>query len=288
MENWINRVFCEDNLIILKQLPANSIDLIYIDPPFFTQTEFEDFTDIWKNITKYIEFMKVRIQEMYRILKSTGTFYLHCDFHADGYLRVLCDSIFKRDPQNVIIWKRYGGVKNNASKKYSCQTDTILFYTKSDNFTFKIQYRELTKDQIKHEYKYRDKNGRRYALLRGGVYQNTGISKKKYLDECKGSPITSLWDDENLILNTSSSEDTGYSTQKPEALLKRIIKASSNEGDIILDTFCGSGTTLVVAKQFNRKYIGIDQNPKAIDITNNRLKSVIQYKTFTNLLKKEE
>lgn len=129
----------------------------------------------------------------------------------------------------------------------------------------------MTEGYIKGEYKYVDEQGRRYALLRGRSYQQTGEHKRKYLDEALGSPVTTLWDDEGLQLNTSSAERADFDTQKPIALLERIIATSSNEGELVADFFCGSGTTLLASEKLNRRWIGTELGKVGIQVTRGRL-----------------
>lgn len=274
MTEWINHTICGENLAILKQLPDNFIDLVYIDPPFFTQCDFKDFTDSWHNLTEYLEFMKVRIQELYRILKMTGTFYLHCDYHADGYLRTLCDQIFGYSNFQCVVYWHY--TTGGASKSmFSIKTDTIFIYTKGNTWTFNY-------NAIKKPYNTTTLE----RLHRNGARTTNSETIAKIVSGEIGRTPDNVWDIPSIQGNSTEYYD--YATQKPEILLNQIIKASSNEGDIILDCFCGSGTSVVVAKRLNRKYIGIDKNSNAIEICNNRLKSVIQYQTLSNLLKKEE
>lgn len=286
---WTNRLIYGDNLLTLQALlagdPASGlpslrgkVDLIYIDPPFDSKADYRTkitlpsgdvnqppsildqfaYADLWeKGTISYLEYMYPRLLLMRELLSERGSIYVHIDWHIGAYMKVILDDIFgKENFRNEIVWKKYSGVKNQASKKYTTQTDSIYWYSKGELTTFNIQYRSMTQAYIDAEYKYTDENGRRYALLRGRGYQNNGgEAKRKYLDENPGSPITSLWDDNNLQLNTSSAERLGYATQKPESLLERIIKASSNEGDLVCDFFGGSGTTAVVAERLGRRWI---------------------------------
>ena len=294
-----------DNLGILKELESECIDLIYLDPPFFTQKDWEDFDDRWADIDEYVSFLKVRCEEMYRILKPTGSFYLHCDENASHYIKVMLDDLFGRTRfKGEIVWRRHA--RRSDGKKWGCIHDTILFYTKSKDYTWNNIYTPLTEEYINSTYSHKDENGR-YGLLSvcntkaGGYEYSLGIGeimpkngyrmpqqtarqwikdgilviekgkkprKKSYLHQSKGIKVNSLFLD---IKKDSSNQ---YSTQKPEALLERIIAASSNAEDTILDPFCGSGTTLVAAKKLGRKYVGIDENKRAIGITRERLRSI--------------
>ena len=258
----------------------------------------------------YLVHMTQRIVEIHRVLKPTGSFYLHCDPTASHYLKLVCDAVFcgqGGDYVNEIIWKRADTVKGNTgqgSKVFDRNTDTILFYTKSTNYSYTAQYREYTDKYIKDFYKNADVDGRRYQLISmtgpGGeskgnpIYPVMGVSrhwryskekmaelidaglvvqtspaavprKKLYLDDGKGVPIQSLWDDISA-LHSQAAERLGYPTQKPEALLERIIRASSNEGDVVLDAYCGCGTTVAVAQRLNRQWIGIDVTYQSIAV----------------------
>ena len=290
--NWMNRLIYGDNLLAMQALLAGDastglpslrgkVDLIYIDPPFDSKADYRTkinlpgtdiqqkptvieqfaYADTWEQGTiSYLRMLCPRLLLMKELLSDHGSIYVHIDWHIGAYVKVLMDEIFGKDNfRNEIIWKKYSGVKNQASSKYTTQTDTIYWYSKTDIVCFNMQYRPMSQKYIDDEYKYYDEKGRRYALLRGRGYQNNGgEAKRKYLEDNPGSPITSLWDDDNLQLNTSSSERLGYATQKPEALLERIIKASSNEGDLVCDFFGGSGTTAAVAERLGRRWITCD------------------------------
>ncbi|MFX1437321.1 MAG: DNA-methyltransferase [Promethearchaeota archaeon] len=255
-----------DNLEFLKQIESDLIDLIYIDPPFFSGVDYEEFSDLWNSLEEYLNFMKKRITEMYRVLKKTGSFYCHCDPSAAFEIKTLCDKIFGREHfRREIIWNvgSVSGFKSQV-KGWVRQHDTILYYTKSEKFTFNKQYTPYKEDYIKKMFRYRDVDGRLYRKRRGG---------KQYLDEKLGNAIGDVWNDiYSFQTITRSKEYLAYPTQKPEKLLERIILASSNEGNIVADFFCGTGTTLAVANRLNRKWIGVDNNPKAIDLCRKRLK----------------
>jgi DNA modification methylase len=262
----------------------------------------------------YLTMMAPRLVELHRKLKDTGSLYLHCDPTASHYLKMLLDATFgPLNFRNEIIWKRADTVKGNfgqGSKRFDGNTDTILFYRKSDENIFNPLFKEYTEDYIKAFYKYIEpKTGRQYRLISmtgpGGAakgnpyYEVMGVSRywryskkkmqelidagmvvqtskgavpqrKQYLDEGKGVPIQSLWDD-IPALHSQAAERLGYPTQKPEALLERIIKASSNEGDIVLDPFCGCGTSISVAEGLHRKWMGIDITHLAISVIKSRL-----------------
>jgi site-specific DNA-methyltransferase (adenine-specific) len=238
-----------------------------------------------KPMMSYLTYMSQRIVEMHRILKETGSLYLHCDPTASHYLKSLLDSIFgKNNFRNEIIWcyksrpqsKRYFGKKH----------DTILFYSKGGEYTFHWEAiaRPLSDETIK-KYKWTDLSGRKYRLQGRGISGSPIRSAKDvdpqwektnpewvvrdYLDEKIGVSLEDWWQID--IINQSSKERTGYPTQKPLALLKRIILASSNEGDIVMDPFCGCATTCVAAQQLDRKWIGIDIEKQAVKVLVQRL-----------------
>ena len=207
----------------------------------------------------YLVMMGIRLVEMHRILKPTGSLYLHCDSAASHYLKLLLDAVFGHaNYRNEIIWRKYAGRKNNAKHKFATQTDTILFYAKSKDAVFNPLFEPISDKEIEKKYRYTDDDGRRYRLSWGRHYQMTGEQRRIYLDEQPGAAIGSLWAEDGLQLNTSTRERAGYPTQKPIALYKRIIQASSNEGDLVLDPFCGCGTTLLAAEALNRRWLGID------------------------------
>jgi len=261
----INEVYLVDNLDLMKEIEPKFIDLIYIDPPFYSGVDYKEFSDVWSSLDQYLEFMRVRIREMCRILKETGSFYMHCDSSAMFDLKPICDEIFGRDKfRREIIWNvgSVSGFKSQVNG-WVRQHDSILYYTKSDDFTFNRQYIPYRKEYIKKMFRYKDEEGRLYRKRRGG---------KQYLDEKPGRVVGDVWNDIfSFQTTTRSKEYTGYPTQKPEKLLERIILSSSNEGDIVADFFCGSGTTLIVASNLNRKWIGTDVNPNAIKLTKQRL-----------------
>ena len=304
LQGWTNKLIWGDNKLVVSSLlngpmrraieNVGGLKLVYIDPPFAVGADFgfdiaiggdsvtkkqsviEEiaYRDTWgRGISSYLSMMYERLRLIHDLLADDGSIYVHCDWRVSSVMRLMLDEIFGKDNfRNEIIWKKYSGIKNQATKKYTTQTDSILWYSKSDDVLFNTQYRPMSQKYIDAEYKYTDEMGRRYALLRGRNYQNNGgEAKRKYLDENSGSPITSLWAEDNLQLNTSSSERLGYPTQKPEALLERIIKASSNEGDLVADFFCGSGTTAAVAEKLGRKWITCDLGRFAIHTTRKRL-----------------
>ncbi len=270
------------------------------------------------SLLAYLVSMTLRIAEIHRVLKPTGSFYMHCDSSASHYLKIILDSIFcarKGNFQNEIIWVRSTNPKGSQfdNKKYSAFTDTILYYTKTEDSYLNIDSirRPLTKEELEKKYDRFDEFGRFTdgPIIRGAsmgerpnlVYEYKGYTPDKYgwrvekskLKEIdkqnnlgwssngkpfrkhrpendKGEPLGNIWNDISLI-NSQAAERLGYPTQKPEALLERIIKASSKEGDIILDAYCGCGTTVAVAERLNRNWIGIDITYQSISLILKRL-----------------
>ncbi len=238
----------------------------------------------------YLVAMTLRIAEIHRVLKPTGSFYLHCDPNASHYLKLVLDSIFCSqggDYKNELIWKRRTNTVKAITKSFSRLNDVIYFYVKSaKNYYFEIQYEDYPTEYIKR-FKYQDEYGQyRWQVM--ATYSQERLEQlkkenkvrfsptakypefKQYLHELKGIPVTNLWTDIDM-LNSQSRERLGYPTQKPEALLERIIKASSQENDVILDAFLGGGTTISIAQRLKRQWIGIDLTYRSIGITLKRL-----------------
>ena len=220
--------------------------------------------------------MRERLIELKRVLKKSGSIFLHCDSSASHYLKVLMDEVFgENNFQNEIIWtyRRW----SNSRKGLLPAHQTIFFYSKSNRFSFNYEYGEYSPttnlDQILQE---RDRNDGGKSIYKRGDDGTVVLAKEK-----KGVPISDVW--EIPFLNPKAKERTGYPTQKPIELLERIIRISTNEGDCVLDPFCGSGTTLVAAKLLGRKYIGIDINPDAIELCKERI--AVPFKTESMLLK---
>jgi DNA modification methylase len=272
-----NVIYCGDCLKKLKDIPDESVDLIYIDPPFssnrnyvafWEEQEKRHFEDRFENVQAYAEYMRPRLFELYRVLKSTGSFYYHCDWHASHYIKVMLDrdDLFGyHNFQNEIVWayKRYTGV----STKFQRLHEIILFYAKSANKTFNITQDEYgEKSGIKDSHYKQDENGKWYRWQK----RKDQEPYKIYLS--KGVRLGDVWDIPPI--NASAKERLGYPTQKPEELLKYIINASSNEGDVVLDSFCGCGTTLVEAQRLKRKWIGIDISPTACRVMGDRIESI--------------
>jgi len=361
MMPWKNKLFFGDNLRILREQVADeSVDLVYLDPPFNSNANYNvlfkeksgqhshaqitAFEDTWEwgaeaeetyyetvmkggrlaeflqafravigqsDMMAYLVMMAPRLKELHRVLKPTGSIYLHCDPTASHYLKLLMDAIF--GPENYeseITWRRTTAHSDakQGRKGFGNINDILLFYAKSDRFTFNFQFGSYSQEYLK-KYSYVDADGRRYRLDNltgpGGAakgnpaYEVMGVTRfwryskinmeelitqgriiqtkpgtvpqyKRYLDEMSGVPVQNLWDD-IFPINSQAQERLGYPTQKPEALLERIIKASSNEGDVILDPFCGCGTSISVAERLHRKWIGIDITHLAITLIRHRL-----------------
>lgn len=266
------------------------------------------------DVMAYLAMMAVRLIELRRVLKETGSLYLHCDPGASHYLKILLDGIFGAERyRNEITWKRSSAHSDGkqGARHYGRITDTILFYSKGASPTWNVTYRPYDQKYIERDYRRVDESGRRYRLsdIQGpgraekgnpyyevmGVFRHWRYSKekmddliaqgriiqtrpgavpqyKRYLDEMPGIPAQSLWDDIQPI-NNRSKELMRYQTQKPLALLERIIQVSSNPGDLILDPFCGCGTAIHASEQLGRSWIGIDITYLAIQVIEDRIKT---------------
>jgi site-specific DNA-methyltransferase (adenine-specific) len=360
-----NTLYYGDNLDILRQyIPTASVDLVYLDPPFNSQRNYnvlfkeksgeashaqiEAFTDTWEwdraseaayaeiveyaptnvaqmvsslrqfvgsnDMMAYLVMMAQRLVELQRVLKPTGSLYLHCDPTASHYLKVLLDTVFGvKNFRNEIIWQRTIS-KGNASTRFSNNHDVLLFYAKSDDVLWNranvfVPYdAENLSDRTASKYRHRDAEGRLYRLDNlinpasdrpNLTYEFLGVTRvwrwtqermqkayedglivqtapgrvpqlKRYLDEQEGVPIPDTWVDINP-LNSQASERLGYPTQKPMALLERVIEASSSPGDVVLDPFCGCGTAIVAAHKLGRRWIGIDITHLSIALMRYRL-----------------
>lgn len=266
-----NTIYCGDCLVKLKDIPDNSIDLIYIDPPFssnrnyvafWQEQEKRHFEDRFENVRAYIDYMKPRVEQLYRVLKPTGSFYYHCDWHASHYIKVLLDMDYLfgyKNFLNEIVWsyRRWP----SKSKAYQRFHDIILYYAKNrGSHVFNTVYQDIA-DITKKIHK----GKKQQALVIDGHRWSKDSEEK-----AAKTPIGDAWYISTIAGN--ARERLGYPTQKPEALLERIIKASSNEGDIVLDAFCGCGTALVVAERKKRRWIGIDISPTACRVMAKRLK----------------
>jgi len=362
-----NTLYYGDNLFILREhIPSESVDLIYLDPPFNSSrnynvlfkdesgteseaqiTAFEDtwhwnleaehtyaelLTEAPDHIAKMIEslhdfigtnqmmaylvMMAARLIELHRVLKPTGSIYLHCDPTASHYLKIILDTIFGADQfRNEIMWKRtsaHSDTRQGNVIHMGRIHDVILFYTKTDRAARNELYQPYSQEYIDSFYRYKDPDGRRFRLDNiagpGGAakgnpqYEFLGITRywryskermqelyeqgriiqtkpgnvpayKRYLDEMPGIPLQDTWTD-ILPVQSQSKELLGYPTQKPLALLERIIQTSSNEDSCILDPFCGCGTAIAAAQKLGRRWIGIDITHLSIALQKYRMEAM--------------
>lgn len=347
---WKNKLIWGDNLLVMGSLLekfAGKVDLIYIDPPFATGADFSfsaEIGDSGQEITKeqsaieekayrdtwgqgtgsYLQMMLERISLMKDLLSEKGSIYVHCDYRMDSFLRSIMDEIFDADNfVNHIVWKRSANT-SSIGQIWKHAHDTILFYTRSDDYTFNFQRKPLSETSL-DIYSLEDKRGR-YRVVplmvsgkrngktgkpwkgvdpnvrgRNGMhwvtipekldeYEKQGLvvwpraeggvpGLKYYLADNPGVVVSDLWDDINLI-TSASSESLNYATQKPEKLLERILKTSTNKGDLVADFFCGSGTTLGVAEKLGRRWIGCDLGRWAVHVARKRLLSIENCKPF--------
>ncbi len=326
----MNQLILGDCLEVMQKMDSESVDLIYLDPPFFSNRNYEviwgdkgevrSFEDRWSGgIDHYIGWLKERVAEMHRLLKPTGSIYLHCDWHANSHIRVyILDKIFgENNFRGEIIWQRTNA-HGDAKYKLAVLTDTIWYYSKTNKCIYNPIYIEHSEKYREGFYKYDDNDGRGlYRLndmsspnprpnmmyewrgfdfpVKGWRYQKETMQKlhdegrinypqkkdgsldfskrpsmKRYLNEQKGALLGNIWTDISNV-QAVSKERIGYPTQKPEALLNRIIRMSSNEGDVVFDPFLGGGTMVVVADKLDRNWIGIDQSVQAIKVSELRL-----------------
>lgn len=276
-----------DCLKSLAAVPDNSVDLIYLDPPFFSQRDHSlmkkdgsaayRFSDTWESLSDYLEFLKVRVSLCRRKLKKTGSLFLHCDRSASHYIKVMLDEIFHPDNfQSEIIWsyRRW----SNSKKGLLSNHQSIFFYSKTDEFKFNTVYEDYSPstnvDQIMQR-RVRDSRNKT-------VYQRDENGDSVLTAEKKGVPLGDVWD--IPFLNPKAKERVSYPTQKPILLLERIISLVTDENDVVLDPFCGSGSTLVAAKILKRRFIGFDISEEACRLTSARLKNPV--KSESKLLNK--
>ena len=276
-----NTVILSDNLPVLQSMPDASVDLVYTDPPFNTGRswaggvggyldKFKDAQEVlagfeWiekafdDNSIAYCYFMAHRILEIYRVLKPTGHLFLHCDWRESAHLQIICNFIFGKSRfKNEIIWvypKSFSADQYQSLPQYfSIAHNSILWWEKSSIAPFNPLYMPFTQKQIREFFHHKDTSGRRFRTRAGKG------RTRYYSDEAEGIPMTDVWS-----LNVAyPSERVGYPTQKPLALLNRIVKCGSARGGLVLDPFCGSGTALLSARNAGREYIGIDSNEEAV------------------------
>jgi len=352
---------CEDNLKMLAGFPAECIDLVYLDPPFFSnriyeviwgdEAEVRSFADRWEGgIQVYLDWMEARLVQLHRILKPTGSLFLHCDQAAGHYLKVLLDEIFGvGNFRNEIIWRRTAS--NKTTTRFGPIHQNIFYYGKSKQAPFYAQFGPYTEAYVREKFDHFDARGRyqevaltgsgtrkgesrkpwrgynptkvgrhwalpayvfeKYKALTGDDLAQYSLPKrldkldevelihwpvkdepvpryKFYLEDAPGVALQDLWsftpgtegcvtgtaagiDAQVKWLSSKSAERVGYPTQKPEGILERIIQATTKEGDIVLDPFCGCGTTVAAAERLKRKWIGIDVSPQAVEVMKLRL-----------------
>ena len=306
-------IYCKDNLEILQGINSESVDMIYLDPPFNKKKSFHapigslaegaEFKDTWyaddvkdgwvlsiaeqypklysylfnvKGFAKisdyaYLVYMSVRVLECRRILKPSGSLFYHCDYAMSHSIKIMLDIIFNANNfRNEIIWNK--GFRGTESERiFQHAFDSIFFYSKSDRYTWNQQYQEY-KDKKMTRYNKVDENEKKYALIKrkridGSIYYGKTYPKHE------GKKINDVINIATMA--STSKERVGYPTQKPLELLHRLIKATTNEGNIVLDPFCGCATTCVAAEQLGRQWVGIDVSIKAYSLVIERLKKHI-------------
>jgi site-specific DNA-methyltransferase (adenine-specific) len=273
-----NNIIHGDCLESMKKLDSESIQLVYLDPPFFTQrkhkqrtrsgTKEYSFSDTWDSMNDYIDFLKLRVTEINRILTKSGSIVFHCDDSASHHIRVMLDEVFgTKQFRSEIIWsyKRW----SNAKKGLLDGHQTIYWYSKSNDYKFNrifVDYSPTTNvDQIMQ---LRERDERNISVYKKDKSGKTVVSGEK-----KGVPMSDVW--QIPYLNPKAKERVGYPTQKPVELLMRIVSLFSDEGDTVLDPFCGSGTTIMAANEKKRNAIGMDCSQDAIDLTMQRLENPV-------------
>jgi len=276
MKNQIRKIDCLEGL---KGLDSESVDLIYLDPPFFTQRDQSSFSkkegksisfkDKWNSISEYGDFLSDRLLECKRVLNDSGSIFFHCDKSASHVARMVLESVFGHESfQSEIIWqyRRW----SNSKKGLLPNHQTIFWFTKTSDFKFNPLFEEYSPstniDQILQKRSRNENNVSVYAKDEDGKVVVNGHKK--------GVPLSDVWD--IPFLNPKAKERTGYPTQKPLILLERIITLVTGKGDVVLDPFAGSGTTLVAAKSLEREFIGFDIADEAVKIAEDRLENPIR------------
>jgi len=294
-DGWTNMLIFGDNLQVLKTFlqmkekgklknadGTPGVRLVYIDPPFATRQEFRGSQDQKAYQDKiagarFLEFLRKRLVFLRELLSEDGSIYVHLDWKKGHYVKVIMDEVFGETKfRNDLIWKYFG--PTSTEKNFPRKHDIILFYTKSDDYNFNgeatlIQY----DDKAIRRYDKEDEEGRPYKLY----YNKDGTVRKAYMKEGKPTEIFEI-----PFVQGTSEERIGYPTQKPEGLVKRIVEASSNHGDLVLDCFAGSGTTLAVAEKLGRRWIGVDCGKLAIYTMQKRLLNIAESKDLENPKKK--
>ena len=305
-------LYCDDCLHRLVDLPAASVDLVYLDPPFFSNRTYEviwgdeaevrSFEDRWEGgINHYVGWMRPRVEQMHRVLRAGGSLFLHCDWHASHHLRVLLDRVFgegRASFRNEIVW-HYGGRGAKAiANQYPRNHDVLLWYSKGDGWTYHRQYTEslLTPGEARTAGYRLDDAGRWFTTAPRGDYTDasiaalelegrihrtrTGNIRIKYFLEGRSGVLVErrlvgdVWNDIADAMHMPREERLGYPTQKPLALLRRVIETASNRGDVVLDPFCGCGTAVAAAHETGRRWIGIDISPTAIGVMRRRFEKL--------------
>ncbi len=316
--NWSNQtMWTGDNLPIMRGMNSESVDLIYLDPPFNSKANYAapvgsmaagaEFKDTWTlqdvdiawldlieqkhprvnrvvqaamtdSDKSYLIYMAARLLEMHRILKPTGSIYLHCNQFASHYLKLLMDAIFGRGNFiNEIVWD-YGtpsGGRTGGRKPVKVHDVLLTYAVQYGNHVYVKQYTPYSTEYVENWFRHEDEQGRAYRTR-----SRKGQIVRQYLDESPGMPLSTVWSDIMQLSSrrgwfpTADKEEIGYPTQKPLALLQRIIRASSNEGDMILDPFAGCATACVAANDLSRQWAGIDVSPVAFDLVRRRIEAV--------------
>lgn len=308
---WINKIFWGDNLQVMSHLLKNfrgKVDLIYIDPPFDSKADYKkkiklkgkslsndsnsfeekQYTDLWSN-DEFLQFMFERLTLIKELLKETGSIFLHCDYRKSHHLKIMMDDIFGSQNFHAnVCWRSMTASGFKGKTSIGKSHADILYYSKSDKFKYFPVYKPYSEEYIAERFSKIDENGRRFKDEKTGsatpietiekwrdegriyVTSTGGLRVKHYLDEAKGMIVDDVWTD--IFGENSQSKDlTNYPTQKPTALLERVINMASEEGDLVFDCFMGSGTTQSVACKLNRRFLGADINLGSIQTTTKRL-----------------
>lgn len=288
----LNQVLLGDNLKLLALFPKGVFDLIYLDPPYFTQKDWGDFLDLFPSLDAFLDFMHKRLQLCELVMKPNAIICVQADYRTIHYLKCKMDDIFGyKNFINELIWDRNGKGGYRSRRCFTKVHETILVYSKGKHYTFNQICDPFSKELLAR-YCHDDGDGKGLyswqslkspddprliqAWITSGRYRFSQSGKslyyKCYLNGRNGVPAGSV------IKGISTSHRHvrhGYATEKPEPLLEMLIKAFSNPGDVVLEPFCGSGTACAVAKRLGRKFIGLDMNPNAIKIARRRLKAII-------------
>ena len=308
-EGWRNKLIWGDNLLVMGSLLekfAGKIDLIYIDPPFATGADFSFTTSVGENaeqetktastieekayrdtwgrgVDSYLETMVPRLRLIHDLLAESGSLLLHVGVQVNHYLRIAMEEIFgSNNVVDEIIWS-YGTPSGGraAGNKIIKAHEYIIYATRRyGSHVYNKEYLPYSEKYIKERFAFTDDEGRRYRVRTRG----RGVSERQYLDESKGVPLSTVWADLKQIyalhLVKRAAEDTGFQTQKPESLLRRVIEISSEPDDLVADFFCGSGTTLAVAEKLGRRWIGCDLGRWGVHVTRKRLLGIENCKPF--------